>query len=75
MVEIAPRIVIDPAVRFGKPVIQGTRMTVAAILAKLAGGMSIEDVIQEYELSQADILAALGYAANRLADEEMLVHG
>lgn len=75
MIEIAPRIVIDPAVRFGKPVIQGTRMTVAAILAKLAGGMSIEAVMQEYELSQSDILAALGYAANRLADEEMLVHG
>lgn len=70
MVEIAPRIVIDPAVRFGKPVIQGTRMTVAAILGKLAGGMSIEAVMQEYELSQSDILAALGYASifSRIVD-------
>ncbi|MCE7984926.1 MAG: DUF433 domain-containing protein [Caldilinea sp. CFX5] len=75
MVEIAPRIVVDPAVRFGKPVIQGTRMTVAAVLAKLAGGMSIEEVMHEYDLSQTDMLAALGYAANRLADEELLVHG
>lgn len=75
MVEIAPRIVIDPAIRFGKPVVQGTRMTVAAILAKLAGGMSIEEVMQEYDLAQADILAVLGYAANRLADEELLVYG
>ena len=70
MVEIAPRIVIDPAVRFGKPIIRGTRVPVALILAKLAGGMLVE----EYDLSQADILAALHYAAERLAEEEILVH-
>jgi len=61
MVEIAPRIIIDPAVRFGKPIIRGTRVTVARILAKLAGGMLVEELIQEYGLSQADILAALHY--------------
>lgn len=62
MVEIAPRIVVDPSVRFGKPVIRGTRVTVTSILAKLAGGMSVEELMQEYDLLQADILAALHYA-------------
>lgn len=74
MVEIAPRIVVDPTVRFGKPIIRGTRVPVALILAKLAGGMLVEELIQEYDLSQADILAALHYAAERLAEEEILVH-
>jgi len=62
VVEIAPRIVVDPSVRFGKPVIRGTRVTVTSILAKLAGGMSVEELMQEYDLLQADILAALHYA-------------
>lgn len=62
MVEIAPRIVVDPSVRFGKPVIRGTHVTVTSILAKLAGGMSVEELMQEYDLLQADILAALHYA-------------
>jgi uncharacterized protein (DUF433 family) len=74
MVEIAPRVVIDPTVRFGKPVIRGTRVTVTSILAKLAGGMSMEELMQEYDLLPADIHAALHYAAERLADEEILVY-
>jgi uncharacterized protein (DUF433 family) len=36
--EIAPRIVVDQAVRFGRPVIRGTRVPVATVIAKLAGG-------------------------------------
>ena len=64
MVEIAPRIVIDPAVRFGKPIIRGTRVPVALILAKVAGGMLAKELIQEYDLSQADILAVLQYVQN-----------
>lgn len=73
MVEIAPRIVIDPAVRFGKPIIRDTRITVASILAKLAGGVVMEELMREYDLSEADIFAALHYAAERLADEEIIV--
>ena len=38
-VEIAPRIVVDPEVRFGKPVMKGTRVPVHLIVAKLTGGM------------------------------------
>lgn len=74
MTELAPRIVIDPTVRFGKPIIQGTRMTVAQVLAKLASGMAIEELMHEYELSRADILAALHYASIKIGEEEILVH-
>jgi len=69
--EIAPRIVVDEKVRFGKPVIRGTRVPVDLILAKLAGGMIYEEVMTEYDLTKDDILAALNYAAKHLSDEEV----
>jgi uncharacterized protein (DUF433 family) len=71
--EIAPRIVVDPAIRFGKPVIRGTRVPAALIVAKLAGGMTAEEVASEYELSLEDIRAALHYAALVLDAEEVRV--
>jgi uncharacterized protein (DUF433 family) len=60
--EIAPRIVVDEEVRFGKPVIKGTRVPVELVVGKLAGGMTFEEVMREYDLTKKDILAALGYA-------------
>jgi uncharacterized protein (DUF433 family) len=69
--EIAPRIVVDEKVRFGRPVIRGTRVPVDLILAKLAGGMIYEEVMTEYDLTKEDILAALDYAAKHLSDEEV----
>ncbi|HLA80650.1 MAG TPA: DUF433 domain-containing protein [Thermoleophilia bacterium] len=70
-VQLAPRIVVDPAIRFGKPVIEGTRVPVELVVAKLAGGMTVEEVAEEYELTPEDVRAALGYAARVLADEEV----
>jgi len=67
--ELAPRIVVDPAVRFGRPTIQGTRVPVELVLAKLAGGMTAQEVAGEYELTREDVLAALAYAARVLASE------
>jgi uncharacterized protein (DUF433 family) len=59
--EIAPRITIDKKVRFGKPVIKGTRVPVDLILGKLAGGMAYEEVMAEYDLMLEDILAVLNF--------------
>lgn len=67
MKEIAPRITVDTKVRFGKPVIKGTRVPVDLILAKLAGGMTYEEAMAEYDLTRDDILAALDYAAKHLS--------
>jgi uncharacterized protein (DUF433 family) len=61
--EIAPRISVDPHVVHGSPVITGTRVPVSIVIGSLAGGMSKEDVMQEYELSKEDVEAALAYAA------------
>ena len=73
--EIAPRIVVDGGIRFGKPVIKGTRVPVDLILGKLAGGMTYEEVMTEYAITKEDILAALEYAARHLSDEEIRVIG
>ena len=64
------RIVIDPEVMFGKPVIENTRITVEHILRKLAGGMTIEEIIADHpHLKPEDIFAAQQFAADYLADE------
>jgi len=72
MKEIAPRIAVDSGVAFGKPVIRGTRVPVAVVVGKLAGGMSAGEVAQEYELAPEDILAALSYATRLLNEEQVL---
>ncbi len=53
----------------GKPVIKGTRLTVQFILNLLANGMTIEEILQEYEgLSREDVLSCLLYASETLDD-------
>ena len=71
MVEIAPRITVDEKVRFGKPVVAGTRVSVSLIVGQLAGGMSVEEVMGEYRLAKDDVLACLAYAASVLDNEEV----
>jgi uncharacterized protein (DUF433 family) len=64
---------IDPAVMSGKPVIKGTRITVEHILRKLAGGMTVEEIIIDHpHLTPDDIYAAAEFAADRLAQEEII---
>jgi len=59
------RIVIDPEIQHGKPVIRGTRVPIARILGGLAGGMTTAEVMREYEVSEEDVLAVLSYATER----------
>ena len=60
------RISIDPSVRFGKPCVRGTRITVGDILGYLAGGMSEAELLADFpQLTQDDIRACLTYAAER----------
>jgi uncharacterized protein (DUF433 family) len=65
----ADRIVIDPAIAQGKPIIRGTRIPVTMVVGSLAGGMSFEDVQREYDLSADDIRAALKFVGE-LAEQE-----
>lgn len=59
-----PLIERDPEILSGKPVIKGTRMSVELILERLAGGRTIEEMIDDYPfLTPEEIYAALEYAA------------
>lgn len=62
-----PRILIDPAICHGKPVVEGTRLPVSMIVGSLAGGMSEAELRHEYDLSSEQISAALKFAGE-LAD-------
>ena len=58
----------------GKPVIKGTRITVELILRKLSEGATTSDLLAMYpHLQEADVLAALMYASEVMANEEMIV--
>ena len=66
------RIEIDPNVMMGKPVIRGTRITVELILRKLGEGAAETDLLDAYpRLTREDIQAAMRYAADTLAHEEI----
>ena len=62
--EIFPGISMDPAVRFGKPCLVGTRIDIATIVGALAADESYEEVAKAYEVTREQILAALRYAAH-----------
>ena len=60
------RLVVDPEIRFGKPCVRGTRISVGDVLGFLASGMTAEEVVEEYpSLTLDDVLACLAYAADR----------
>jgi uncharacterized protein (DUF433 family) len=66
MIPYSDRISIDPDIRFGKPCIKGTRITVYDILSWLASGMSNEQILTDFpELNVDDIHSCLSYAADR----------
>jgi uncharacterized protein (DUF433 family) len=61
--ELLSRITINPAVCFGKPCIKGHRIWVSLILDLLAGGATKEEILEDYVLEEADILACIAYGA------------
>jgi uncharacterized protein (DUF433 family) len=61
---LADRIVVDPQILAGKPVIRGTRLAVEFILELLAAGQSEDEILTNYPgLTREDILACLSYAS------------
>lgn len=66
MVDYKNIITIEPGKRGGKPCIRGMRITVSDILGWLAAGMTIQEILDDFdELTEKDIYAALSYAADR----------
>jgi len=67
--QLLERIVVNPKIMVGKPVIRGTRLTIQYILNLLAHGATVDEILQEYkELTKEDILACLLYASEILKD-------
>lgn len=64
---------MNPEIRFGKPCIKGTRITVSDILDRLASGMTYQEIIEDYPLLNIEhIYAALTYAAKREAFTQII---
>jgi uncharacterized protein (DUF433 family) len=71
-VELKNRIIVDPGILVGKPVIAGTRISVEFIVDLLASGWSHEQILENYpHLSDGDILACLQYAGELLQNERV----
>lgn len=73
---LTDRIDVDPEVMLGEPVIRGTRIPVELILRKLSEGASDAELMHAYpRLTREDIHAAMRYAADTIAHEEVLFIG
>lgn len=71
MIEIAPRISVDPGIMSGKPVITGTRVPVDVVVGHVAAGDSHEAIASSFRIKPEDILAALQYASRVLSEERV----
>ena len=71
---MSERIVVQPDVCNGKPVIRGTRITAQTVLEFLAAGDSVEDVLEEYpRLTREDVRACLDYASRLMGNHYSLL--
>jgi uncharacterized protein (DUF433 family) len=71
--DLLERIVLDPKIKVGKPVIRGTRLTVDFILNLLAHGSTINEILDEYEgLTLADIQACFLFATKSIENTEFM---
>ena len=73
MEELLDRIVVDPDILVGKPIIKGTRVPVYLIVELVAAGMTAKQIVKEYpQLKEEDVKAALLYAS-KLVESEVTV--
>lgn len=69
---LTDRIIVDPKILTGKPVVRGTRISVELVVELLAAGWSHEQILASYpHLSEDDIRACLGYASELLREEKV----
>lgn len=74
--QLFDRITINPEVMVGKPTIRGLRITVEQILKALAGGITTQELLEDYpDLEPEDIQAVLLYAAELVSEEQVFEVG
>ena len=72
----AKKIISDPAILGGKPILLGTRLSVEFVLELIGSGMTFDDITEEYPtLSAADIAAALNFAQRAVSHERVVPLG
>ena len=71
MVMEMERIITDPKIMHGKPIIKGTRVPVDVILGSLIGGMTYEEIEKEYGVKREDVIATIEYAARFVMGEKI----
>ena len=70
--ELLERIVVNPKIMGGKPIVLGTRITVEQVLKLLAQGLSVKDILKDYpHLTEDDVSAVLLYSAKVAGEEEI----
>jgi uncharacterized protein (DUF433 family) len=75
MNQLSEYITVDPDIRFGKPCIKGTRITVGDILGWLSEGIPEKEILDDYpELVEIHIRAALAFAARRDTMTQVFIH-
>lgn len=68
------RIIVDPNILVGKPIVQGTRISVEFVIDLLGRGWTVDDVLKEYDhLTPADVQACLAYASEILKSERVYI--
>lgn len=74
--QLLDRITMNPEVMVGKPTLRGLRITVEQILKALAGGLTTQEILEDYpELEPEDIQAVLLYAAELVGEEQVFEVG
>lgn len=64
------KVIVDKNIAHGEPVIEGTRVPVAVVVGALAEGITQQEVMDEYDLTEEDVRAALKYASELIKEEE-----
>ena len=65
------KVIVDEKVRHGKPIVEGTRITVDEVLDMLEAGMTYEEIKKEYGLTKEQILAVIKYTSSLVRGEEV----
>lgn len=71
--ELRTKIIVNPRIMVGKPIIKGTRIPVDAIITRIAEGMSIKEILDDYpNLTSDDVKAALEYTVDIIRGEDVM---
>ena len=69
--EIVPGVVSDPQIMGGRPILKGHRIAVSQLLGQFAGGMTLQEIQDDFQLTDEEIRAILNYAAHTAKEKDL----